>query len=687
MTGCADCSGCLDRAHLATAGPVTASPGPCGGGSCCAGVHPVTPRAGYNRPGLAAIDYRVGTHHDLLESMIARLASRPELAGYTTRAPDDPGIALLDSWALTGDIVTFYTERAANEGYLGTATQPDSLALLGRLVDYQPRPAVGASGYLAFTMDPGAAGVIAAGSQARSVAGPNELPQTFETSETLQARADWNQLAVRLTRPPALSPGTADGYNQITLVGASLGVQAGTRLVFDFGSAAGPIVRVVTTVTPDFAAGRTVVDLAPLGPLGVDEALQQLTELVDNASSDLPPPGPIAQGVYTILTAFRDAANAENADVFTAVADLVRQVTEALAIAANRVPPGVVSWLAGSVTRVLDQARTTLSLMSQDERRLAPDIDYLQRLARALTCTPAELRRDPAACDRAAPLMTAAAILPALRRPPSQPPVTSAALPQAASAALDPQSSAVTAILAAADPRLAGVLGQAVGQQTATAPPATASVIALKTKANPLAEGDNADPTRLLLDGTADSLVPRSWVVSEENSWDGTTWTTQAYANRIVSARQFTRQVQLSSAGPTTNVPTTEVTLDGDAYAVNGGEPTDQLTVYYGGAPVPLADETITDDVGGAEIELARTYDGLRPGPAAADHGRAYRHPRDARDHRDRADDGRRRRPAPRPSEAGRRHAAGAGARDPARVHLQARDRHDQRQRRRRDPG
>ena len=396
-------------------------------------------------------------------------------------------------------------------------------------------------------------------------------------------------------------------------MGASLGVQAGTRLVFDFGSAAGPIVRVVTTVTPDFAAGRTVVDLAPLGPLGVDEALQQLTELVDNASSDLPPPGPIAQGVYTILTAFRDAANAENADVFTAVADLVRQVTEALAIAANRVPPGVVSWLAGAVTRVLDQARTTLSLMSQDERRLAPDIDYLQRLARALTCTPAELRRDPAACDRAAPLMTAAAILPALRRPPSQPPVTSAALPQAASAALDPQSSAVTAILAAADPRLAGVLGQAVGQQTATAPPATASVIALKTKANPLAEGDNADPTRLLLDGTADSLVPRSWVVSEENSWDGTTWTTQAYANRIVSARQFTRQVQLSSAGPTTNVPTTEVTLDGDAYAVNGGEPTDQLTVYYGGAPVPLADETITDDVGGAEIELARTYDGLRP--------------------------------------------------------------------------
>jgi predicted phage baseplate assembly protein len=615
MTGCADCGGCLDRAHPATAGSKTASLGTCGE-SCCAAVHPVTPDAPYNRPGLGAIDYRAGTHHDLLESMIARLASRPELAGYTTRALDDPGIALLDCWALVGDIVTFYTERAANEGYLRTATQPDSLTLLGRLVDYQPRPAVGASGYLAFTMDPGAAGVIPAGSQARSVAGPNELPQTFETSETLQARVDWNQLAVRLTRPPALSPGTADDYNQLTLAGTALGVQAGGRVVFDFGSAADPVVRVVTIVTPDFAAGRTAVDLAPLIPTGVGAELQQLHVLVRTATADRPA-GQNALDIVAIFDRFTRASRPRTG-VFPAVASLVRELTEALAIAASRVPPAVAGWLAGPVTAVLSQATTTLSLMSQDARLLSPDIAYLQQLAEALTCPAEELRAqasdDQAACDRAVPLMTAAAILPALRRPPSQPPATPAALPQTASTALDPQSSAVAAILAAADPRLAGVLAHAVGQQTATAPPATASVIALKTKANPMAEGDNADPTRLLLDGTADSLVPGSWLVSEENTQDGTAWTTRAHANHIISARQFTRSVQLSSTGPTTNVPATEVTLDGDAYAANGGEPTGQLTAYYGGAPVRLADETITDDVGGAEIELAQTYDGLRPG-------------------------------------------------------------------------
>ena len=155
----------------------------CGcGGTCCAGVRPVTPVTEFNPPGLAAIRYRAGCYGDFFSSMLARLASRPELAGYTTRELDDPGIALLDCWALVGDIVTFYAERQANEGYLSTAVQADSLAMLGQLVSYEPRPAVGASGYLAFTMDPGAVGVIPAGSQARSVAGPNQLPQTFETA-------------------------------------------------------------------------------------------------------------------------------------------------------------------------------------------------------------------------------------------------------------------------------------------------------------------------------------------------------------------------------------------------------------------------------------------------------------------------------------------------------------------------
>ena len=48
--------------------------------------------------------------------------ARP-LVALTTRAADDPAIALLDAWATVGDVLTFYQERIANEGFLRTATE------------------------------------------------------------------------------------------------------------------------------------------------------------------------------------------------------------------------------------------------------------------------------------------------------------------------------------------------------------------------------------------------------------------------------------------------------------------------------------------------------------------------------------------------------------------------------------
>ena len=173
--------------------------------------------------------------------------------------------------------------------------------------------------------------------------------------------------------------------------------------------------------------------------------------------------------------------------------------------------------------------------------------------------------------------MTAAALLPALRRPPSQPPATPTALPQVSSAALDPQSTAVTAILAAADPRLAGVLSQAVGQQAVAAALATASVIALRTKANPPADVHVESNTQLPLSGTADSLVAGSWFVTEQNIPNGTP-TVTTFANRIHSVEQYSRNLNLPEPAPPTYVPTTTVTLSGVAWQGNGSQPFDQIT-------------------------------------------------------------------------------------------------------------
>ena len=129
---------------------------------CCEGVSAETPSRIENRPGLSAIAYRVGTHAQFRETLHARLSGsgQPALTGLTTRDNDDFSIALLDAWATVGDVLTFYQERIANEAYLRTATERLSVLELARLINYELRPGVAASTYLAFTIEdaPGAAG-------------------------------------------------------------------------------------------------------------------------------------------------------------------------------------------------------------------------------------------------------------------------------------------------------------------------------------------------------------------------------------------------------------------------------------------------------------------------------------------------------------------------------------------------
>jgi hypothetical protein len=89
---------------------------------CCEGTTALTPEPINNRPSLDALSYRAGIHATFLETMKARLstAEHPELRDLTTRDSADPAIALLDAWAIVADVLTFYQERIANEGYLRT---------------------------------------------------------------------------------------------------------------------------------------------------------------------------------------------------------------------------------------------------------------------------------------------------------------------------------------------------------------------------------------------------------------------------------------------------------------------------------------------------------------------------------------------------------------------------------------
>src|SRR5712692_9718443 len=180
---------------------------------CCEGISVETPAPVYNRPGLTAIAYRVGTHSQFKDSMLARLSlfaqDYPALQALQTRDDDDFSIALLDAWATVADVLTFYQERIANESYLRTATERLSLLELARLIGYELRPGVAASTYLSFTVEdaPGAPprATVDIGTKAQSIPGPGEQAQTFEAVEKIEARGVWNAIKPRLTRPQTLS--------------------------------------------------------------------------------------------------------------------------------------------------------------------------------------------------------------------------------------------------------------------------------------------------------------------------------------------------------------------------------------------------------------------------------------------------------------------------------------------------
>lgn len=181
-----------------------------------------------NRPGLSAIAYRIGTYPEYRARMAWQLPRQtvvdPEtkaelqpLAALRAREVSDPTIALFDGFAATLDVLSFYSERVANEGYVGTATQRRSLVEMARMIGYEPAPGVAASVALSFIVeasdDPFRAVEIPIGVQAMSVpTRKGELPQIFETVAPITARAEWNAMPARTLyhQPLALFRDPAD---------------------------------------------------------------------------------------------------------------------------------------------------------------------------------------------------------------------------------------------------------------------------------------------------------------------------------------------------------------------------------------------------------------------------------------------------------------------------------------------
>jgi hypothetical protein len=230
-----------------------------------------------NLPGLDAIAYRIAAYPDVLARMLAALPAAgadTDIGRLTTRAPDDPAIALLDAFALVADVLSFYSERIANEGYLRTAVERRSVLELARAIGYELGPGVAANAFLTFNVEnrvvaegapatQPAEALVGGGTRVESLPATGGPPQSFETGGDLLARSDFNELRLRLTREQALEAAATTVY----LAGTSTDVREGEVLLLaapgPTGQVAGtPKPRRVHRLIPEPEHDRTRVELA-----------------------------------------------------------------------------------------------------------------------------------------------------------------------------------------------------------------------------------------------------------------------------------------------------------------------------------------------------------------------------------------------------------------------------------------
>ena len=223
-----------------------------------------------NRPGLSRIKYRIGTHSGFLNRMVARIPSQAVTSGVqplqklTTRDRDDASLAFLDAWATALDVLSFYQERIANEGFVRTAEERRSVLELARAIGYELKPGVAAGVYLAFKVEEGESAPeavnVSRGAQALSIPGQDEIPQIFETSRDFLAKGEWNAFAARLREDQTLTAGTKEVYLQ----GTGTGLQSGDLLLIvgdereDSATSPNFAIRVVSRIVANTAENVTI---------------------------------------------------------------------------------------------------------------------------------------------------------------------------------------------------------------------------------------------------------------------------------------------------------------------------------------------------------------------------------------------------------------------------------------------
>lgn len=199
----------------------------------CEGL--IHPRVIFNPPIRKAIAYRIGDYSSFRHALLLPLKTKDsngnwkvreaELTNWNPSAEGDLAVQIIEWWAYLADILTFYSDRIANESYLRTADLPESVQQLVRILGYRPRPGIGASGILAAIANNSKPFSLPQGFQIQSKPSQGKQPQIFELDTDMPI-----QFPSAIAAEPVANPSLLKG-NSVLLQGSINTVKTGDQLL------------------------------------------------------------------------------------------------------------------------------------------------------------------------------------------------------------------------------------------------------------------------------------------------------------------------------------------------------------------------------------------------------------------------------------------------------------------------
>jgi uncharacterized phage protein gp47/JayE len=226
------------------------------------------------------------------------------LPEWKNRDASDFGITLIELFAYMGDIMSYYIDRTANESFIDTASQRDSVIRIARLLDYTPTPSTPATVTLSFSTFATSSQVVPAGTQVSTtgiVDGENtEIIFETKSAVTVPASGDGG-----LTAGAVVTVTATQGYTVEETGVNALGISSGTADQI-FTLADFPVIKDSIEITVD-GVSYTLVDYLvdysgndPVYTIEIDAEDRTSIVFGDNVGGRVPPRNATIEATYRV---------------------------------------------------------------------------------------------------------------------------------------------------------------------------------------------------------------------------------------------------------------------------------------------------------------------------------------------------------------------------------------------------